>query len=194
MTLANGSLRCVAGALIVMGIGWTQAPAVHPVARPDADECAVWHRELSFAQSLENHDGKAFAAFIHPGAVFDAGTALPTRGREAVLKEWAPLIEGKELRVRWRPDVVNIGGDRNIAISRGPFTIEDTRAAAQAQFRVGTFSTIWVRRSAKEEWVVLFDGAGAAATPVKTREAAEEFMSHAAAGERPPHDPHQQLC
>jgi len=88
-------------------------------ARLDPDECAVWQRELSFAQSVDNHDVKAFAAHLHPGTVFAAATENPVRGADAVLKNWAALIEGRPLRLRWRPNIVNIGGNRNVAISRG---------------------------------------------------------------------------
>ena len=100
-------------------------------AKLDPDECAVWQRELSFAQSVDNHDAKAFAAHLHPGAVFAAGTENPIRGGDAVLKNWAGLIEGRPLRLRWRPNIVNIGGNRNVAISRGPYLLEDTRPDAK---------------------------------------------------------------
>ena len=134
---------------------------------------------LSFAQSVEKHDAKAFASHIHPGAVFSAATSAPIRGREAVVKNWAPLIEGKEVRLRWRPDVVNIGGDRNVAISRGPYVFEDSRADAKVKYRVGTFTSVWVRESASGDWLVLFDGGGPPGTEVKDAQAAEEFLSRA---------------
>jgi hypothetical protein len=144
------------------------------------DECAVWNRELSFAQSVEHHDAKAFTTHLSVGAVFSAGTPSPTRGRDNVLAEWAPLIEGKTLRLRWHPDIVNIGGDPNIAISRGPFMIEDLRPDAKVKYRVGNFMTIWTRKSPAAPWLVLFDGGEPPATPVDDLAAAEKFMSMAA--------------
>jgi ketosteroid isomerase-like protein len=147
----------------------------------DPDECAVWQRELAFAQSVENHDAKAFAAHLHPGAVFAAGTENPVRGADAVLKNWAALIEGKPLRLRWRPNIVNIGGNRNVAISSGPYMMEDTRPDAKPRYRVGTFTTVWGRESTGAAWLVLFDGGGAAATSVDDLAAAEKFMAQAPA-------------
>jgi ketosteroid isomerase-like protein len=157
---------------------FAQTPAA-PAAKMDADECAVWRRELSFAGTVENHDAKAFTSFILPGAVFDAGTANAVRGRDAVLKAWTSLIEGKEVRLRWHPDVVNIGGDRNIAISHGPFVIEDLRPGAKPKYRVGTFNTIWTRQPASGNWMVLFDGGGTPPTEVPDAKAAEDFLARA---------------
>jgi ketosteroid isomerase-like protein len=161
------------GALVMAAEVLAQAPA-----KLDADECAVWQRELTFAQSFEKHDAKAFAAHLHPGAVFSAGTNAPIRGRDAVIKDWAPLVEGKEIRLRWRPDVVNIGGDRGIAISRGPYVLEDIRPDAKVKFRVGQFTSIWVKQPSGE-WQVLFDGAGSPGPEVKDAEAAQEYLSRA---------------
>ena len=38
-----------------------------------ADACAVWERETGFAQTVVDHDAKAFAAYLHPGAVLIFG-------------------------------------------------------------------------------------------------------------------------
>src|SRR5260370_30742999 len=108
--MRRNSLLWLAGALMAALV----APAQGPPAKLDANECAVWRRELSFAQSVEKHDAKAFAAHLHPGAIFNAGTNSPARGSEAVKAARAPLIERKELIPRRHPDLVNIGGHLNI--------------------------------------------------------------------------------
>ncbi len=149
--------------------------------KPTSEECAVWNRELTFAQSVEHHDAKAFAAHLNPGAVFGAGTAKPTHGRDAVLKNWAAIIEGKTIHLRWHPNIVNIGGDPNIAISRGPYMIETTSDGAKATYQVGNFMTIWTRKSTSAPWLVLFDGGEPAAIPVDDLVAAEKFMAQAPA-------------
>ena len=143
------------------------------------DECAVWRRELSFAQSVERHDAKSFAAHLHAGAVFNAGTDSPVRGRDAVVKAWTAIIAGKELRLRWHPDVVNIGGDPGIAISRGPFVMEDRKQDGTARYRVGTFMSIWLKQAG--QWVVLFDGGGPPPMAVADAQAAEAFLGKARA-------------
>ena len=59
-----------------------------------ADECTVWRREQSFARSVESHDAGAFAAHLHAGTVFNAGSADADRGRDAVVRSWAGIVDG----------------------------------------------------------------------------------------------------
>lgn len=143
-----------------------------------AEDCAVWNRELSFAKSVDSHDKKAFAAHLHPGAVFNVASAAPIEGREAVVESWAAIIEGKELQLVWRPRFVSIGGDPNIAASRGPFYIHDPDPKAKAAYAVGTFSSVWVRANRHAPWMVLFDGGGAPPAPVAGE---AEALAHLAA-------------
>jgi ketosteroid isomerase-like protein len=124
-------------------------------ASPDATrqaECAVWQRELSFAQSVADHDPKAFAEHLHADAAFGVSRA-PTRGREAITREWAPLIEGKALKLRWYPAVVTLGGDGRTAYSSGPALYEDP---ATGEHRIGRFGSVW-QRGDDGTWRVLFD-------------------------------------
>jgi len=151
------------------------AAPLPPVAH-SAAECAVWQRELSFAKSVETHDPKAFAAHLHPGAVFNAGSRAPLRGGEAVAQAWAPIVEGKEFILRWRPGVVAIGGDPNIALSRGPSFSETPGADPKERYKVGFFQSVWVRDAAGE-WRVLFDRADGPPRVVAT---ADEGRAHLA--------------
>lgn len=108
-----------------------------------ADECAVWARERSFAATAETQDLAAFAAHVHPQAVFVA--AAVRRGRAAIVEDWrASISGGGPVRVRWHPEQVAIGGDPDIAISRGPAWYEDTRPEAAQRWRLGTFVSTWV--------------------------------------------------
>ncbi len=168
-------LLSLASTLFSIPLAQAQTPP-----KPTPNECQVWNRELTFAQSVDHHDPKAFAAHLNPGAIFSAGTATPTRGADAVLKNWTAIIEGKTIHLRWHPDIVNIGADPNIAISRGPYMIEDPSPTAKTKYSVGHFTTIWTRKSATAPWLVLFDG-GEPSTPVDNLQAAEKFMSQAAA-------------
>ncbi len=140
-------------------------------ASMSTDECAVWERERSFAHSVERHDAKAFAEHVHPQAAFIGG-AEATRGRDAVVREWTPIIEGKQVVLRWHPESVVIAGDPNIALSRGPYWIEDHDPKAAQPFRVGQFISTWVRGK-DGRWQVLFDGGGGSvAKPASAEEVA----------------------
>ena len=176
---AVGSLSC--GIALIPSLAGAQGSVAASGAAPpppvvhSAAECAVWRRELSFAKSVEAHDAKAFAAHLHPGAVFNAGSRSPLRGGETVAQAWAGIVEGKEFILRWRPGVVAIGGDPNIALSRGPSFSDNPGADPKERYKVGFFQSVWVRDPASGEWRVLFDRADGPPRIVAT---ADEGRAH----------------
>jgi ketosteroid isomerase-like protein len=147
-------------------------PASAKAPSMSAAECAVWDRELSFAHSVEAHDAVAFAAHLTAGAVFNAGTSAPTRGRAAVTGDWKEIIEGKTIVVRWHPAHVSIGGDPHIALSSGPAWIEDPDPATKQRYSISRFTSTWVKE-ADGQWRVLFDGAGAPPKPATAEDIAK---------------------
>ncbi|MDQ2926825.1 MAG: hypothetical protein M3R22_01470 [Pseudomonadota bacterium] len=158
------------------GVDATALPFATERLSASADECAVWRRERSFAQSVEAHDAAAWAAHLHAGAIFNAGTADADRGRDEVMKSWAGIVEGKSLVLRWRPGIVMIGGDPNVAVSRGPYILQTTKDRAAA-FTVGFYQTIWVRDASDAIWRVLFDGGASTPTKVADRAAADTWVA-----------------
>lgn len=130
-----------------------------PAAPMSARECAVWNRERSFADSVAHHDAKAFVEHLHADAVFIGGSPEPTRGSDAVLREWTPLIAGKEIALRWYPGAVHIAGNEKVALSHGPFWIEDLSPNAAQRFVTGSFISSWIE-GAEGKWYVLYDGGG----------------------------------
>ena len=145
----------------------------------NADECAVWQRELSFARSVERHDAGAFAAHLHAGSVFNAGTTDADRGRDVIVRNWAEIVDGKTIALRWRPGIVQIGGEPGVAVSRGPYILERSQNGAPA-FRVGMFQTVWVRDLRDGVWRVLFDGSATSSQPMDSRAAAERWVEEQA--------------
>lgn len=144
-----------------------------------AEECTVWKRELSFAKSVEAHDPRAFESFLHAGTVFNAGTADADKGRDSVVKGWAEIVDGKTVALRWRPGIVQIGGEPGIAVSRGTFILQRMQAGA-AVFRVGMFQSVWVRDARDSVWRVLFDGSATTSQPADDRAAADRWIEEQA--------------
>ncbi len=145
-----------------------------------SDECDVWNREAGFASSVSQHDAGAFAAFLHAGALFNAASDAPTRGAAAVAKNWAGIIEGKNIVLRWLPQYVSIGGDLNIAISRGPFSMENPNREGKegkGKFSIGYFTSVWAREAKGKPCLVLFDGGGAPPIPAENAEAAAKRLA-----------------
>lgn len=140
-----------------------------------ADECAVWRREQAFARSVEAHDAGAFAAFLHPGTVFQAGTADADRGSAAVAGAWKEIVDGTSIALRWRPGIVQIGGEPAIAVSRGPYILQRVQAGATV-YRVGMFQSVWVRDARDGAWRILFDGSATTGQNVDDRAAADRWV------------------
>lgn len=158
-------------ALAVLARPASAAPGA-PVALPElrADECAVWLRELSFAASVADHDPAAFAAHLHPQAAFGSSQPKPSRGRDAIAREWAGLIEGGTVRLEWYPTRTTIGGERDIAWSSGPALWERLVDGPQPKYSISHFRSVW-HRGDDGQWRVLFDD-GTAPKAVTEAEAA----------------------
>jgi ketosteroid isomerase-like protein len=168
---------CAAGAADAQ-VAAIDAKPLPPATRrvpASADECAVWRRELAFARSVESHDARAFASYLHAGTVFNAGTADADRGRDDVAKSWAEIVEGKTIALRWRPGIVQIGGEPGIAVSRGPYILQRMQAGAPV-YRVGMYQTVWVRDGRDGVWRVLFDGSATTGQAIDDRAAAERWV------------------
>jgi len=140
-----------------------------------ADECAVWRREQSFARSVERHDARAFAEHLHAGTIFDAGHAEADRGRDVVAAGWVPIVAGTTIALRWRPGIVQIGGEPGVAISRGPFILQRSQGGAEI-VRVGFYQTVWLRDARDGVWRVLYDGAASTPQTMADRAAAERWV------------------
>ncbi len=142
-------------ACLLLPVGVAAAPA--PTPQFTADECAVWQREQSFARSVAEHDAVAFATHVAENAAFGAGTLQPDRGRDAIVKRWAGLIEGKQVALRWYPTRVTMApGVDDVAWSSGPSLIEVLDPKAKHRYLIGAFHSVW-HKDADGAWRVLFD-------------------------------------
>ena len=156
---------------MVPGLFLSSFAAMAAVPSMTAEECTVWQREQSFARSLAAHDAVAFAQHVGENAAFGAGTPQPTRGREAIVKRWAGLIEGKRVALRWYPTrVTMVPGVADTAWSSGPSLIEVLDPNAKDRYLLGAFHSVW-HKDADGVWRVLFDD-GVEQRPVGAAEVA----------------------
>lgn len=154
----------------------TPADPAAATSAPVSDACAVWAREAGFAQSVADHDAAAFAGYLHPDAVFISGQRA-TRGADAIAADWAGLIAGKDIVLRWYPDSVDVGANGAVALSRGPYWMEDPSAPVGKRYRRGRFISTWLR-DADGQWHVVFDGgAGEATVPATADEIANLIVA-----------------
>jgi ketosteroid isomerase-like protein len=132
------------------------ALALPLAAAAQDDACAVWARETGFAQTVADHDAAAFASYLHPDAVFVGGNGA-TRGAGAIAAEWAGLVAGEPVALHWYPDAVDVGANGQVALSRGPYWIENPSAPPDKRYRRGRFISTWLH-DADGQWRVVFDG------------------------------------
>jgi ketosteroid isomerase-like protein len=135
--------------------------------------CEVFLREASFARSVDNHDADAFAAHLHPGAVFGVGTPAVLHGREAILAGWRGIVEGKPTTLRWRPQFAHLGSEPDLATSHGPYLLTRTDPDGTLVQASGRFFSVW-KRQPDGQWYVLFDG-GEPARPIEAAQASSLF-------------------
>lgn len=144
--------------MLLLASGLAHAGGDPPI---HAAECAVWARELSFADSVARHDAAAFAAHVDPDAVFDAGGARPVRGRAAVVSAWSDIVAGKGVALVWYPTrtTAGTGAAATVAWSTGPYLMIATDAKGEVHRTTGTFRSVW-RRDGHGRWRVLYDAGG----------------------------------
>lgn len=153
MTQIPASRAVAALSCLLLSLAAGSAAAIPPPTPYDTARCEVWARELSFARSVADHDTAAFAAHLHPSAVFGVSRPNPQRGDREILDAWAGLIAGRETRLWWYPDYVHAGGDAGVVSSSGPALYQDV---ASGQYRLGRFSSVW-QRGEDGTWRVVFD-------------------------------------
>jgi len=169
MRLSAASRLSAVVLMSASAIAAAQRPPKSEPARMSPAECEVWARELSFAQSVADHDAAAFASHIDSGAAFGASQPQPTRGREEIAKRWAGIVEGKRFKLSWYPTRTTIGSAGDVAWSSGPSLFEDLDPKATQRFRIGAFHSVW-HRGTDGVWRVLFDD-GVDPRPVTEAEA-----------------------
>jgi ketosteroid isomerase-like protein len=163
-------VRALFVSLVIAGCAAPPPLAPEPPAPAPPQTCAVWDRELGFAKSVADHDFGAFADHVHPAAVFVDGDGKFLRGRQAIVDGWRTIIEGTRVALRWHPTAVIADGAPGVAISRGPYLIEDLRSNANDRFRKGTFQSIWIR-DPDGVWRVFVDGGTPPPVPATPEEA-----------------------
>jgi ketosteroid isomerase-like protein len=168
-------------ALALTACATSTPPPAAPRAAAD-ERCAVWNREVEFAHSVRDHDAGKFTEHVQEGAVFVTGDSF-LRGRDAILKEWRPLLAGDRLHIGWYPTTVIVTGDSHVALSRGPFWLVVQNPDGSSKFLTGIFQSVWVK-DADGAWRVTIDGG--TAPPSEASEPDVQKLKAAAPSACPP--------
>lgn len=124
---------------------------------------AVRCREIAFSKSAETRDIAAFKSFIDEDARFVSNSVL--HGALAVAEAWSAFFAAGGPSIKWRPQIVQVLEDGELALTRGPYRVVSVNADGDTLERWGTFNSVW-RIGADGEWRVVFDaGSPAASAP-----------------------------
>lgn len=113
--------------------------------------------ETSFSRAAERKDKVAFMAMVDADARFIGGQV--SRGKAEIAEAWSFAFTVGGSDMRWRPAIVAVTSDGNLAISRGPYRSIRTDENGSSIESWGTFISTW-RRNANGEWRVVFDTSG----------------------------------
>jgi len=132
----------------------TTIAAVSAAADPAAD---VRCREIGFSKSVETLQPTRFASFIDPDARFVGGSVA--RGRETIVNNWHAFFVEDAPLIKWRPQFVEVLGSGDLALTRGPYRINDKDEHGNPREAWGTFNSVW-RLTQDGEWLIVFDAGG----------------------------------
>jgi len=104
--------------------------------------------ESAFAAAMENRDLDAFSSFLDDEVVFFTGS-VELRGKEAVVKAWAPFFKGEQAPFSWQPEAVSVLDSGALGLTSGPVLDPEGN-------RIGTFNSIW-RMNSEDVWKIVFD-------------------------------------
>lgn len=113
--------------------------------------------ETGFSRAAEARDREAFLGFVDPDARFLYAEIVA--GRDAIGAAWARALSSDGPLMRWRPAMVAVSADGQLAVSRGPYRATSVDADGRTVQRWGHFISTW-RRNAEGRWLVLFDTGG----------------------------------
>lgn len=117
-------------------------------------------REIGFSKSAEERNMAAFRSFIDADARFVSNSTL--RGVEAIAEAWSVFFTDDGPRIKWRPRIIEVLDDGELALSRGPYRVISTDAEGNTVESWGTFNSVW-RLHDDGQWRVVFDAGSPAA-------------------------------
>jgi ketosteroid isomerase-like protein len=117
-------------------------------------------REIGFSQAAEKQDMDAFRSFIDSDARFVSSSVL--RGVDDIATAWSVFFGPDSPSIKWRPQIIEVLEDGELALSRGPYRIQAKDADGNEVEEWGTFNSVW-RLQDDGHWRVVFDAGNPAA-------------------------------
>src|SRR4029077_15043005 len=101
--LAMRSIRTWIAAVVPLTVIAWAGVAAQRVADRKAAEAAIITADEAFCQATIDHNVDRFRSLVADEATFNGGTPGQTRGIEAIVKAWTPLLQGGRPTLTWKP-------------------------------------------------------------------------------------------
>jgi len=118
-------------------------------------------REIGFSKSAERQDLVAFRSFIDVDARF-VGSSV-SKGVASIAQAWSAFFTADGPAIKWRPKLVEVLDDGELALSRGPYRVLAKDADGNLVESWGTFNSVW-RLNEDGKWRVVFDAGSPASS------------------------------
>ncbi|HEY6100075.1 MAG TPA: DUF4440 domain-containing protein [Anaeromyxobacter sp.] len=125
------------------------------LAAAPSPQDAVRAADVALDRAVAAGDGAAFGALLEDCAAFAGGRQV-SRGRDAVLASWKPLLSPDGPRLRWAPVRAEVAESGDLAFTTGRWTLEARGEDGKPVHDAGEYVTVW-RRSGDGPWRVLLD-------------------------------------
>jgi ketosteroid isomerase-like protein len=138
-------------------LGLTVASLVDAQA-PDLPAAAAQmvKADADFAQAVAERNSEKFLSFIAEDATFGGGTPDQVRGRDAVMKEWAPFFEPNGPTLTWAPTKGEAIGAGDVGYTVGTSVFRSVGADGKVTVRPGQYVTVW-KKQPNGSWQAIFD-------------------------------------
>jgi uncharacterized protein (TIGR02246 family) len=137
---------------------WLLAPSPAAAQGPDlrAAEAAIVQADREFNRAVADGSRERFAALIIGTAVFNGGTADEVRGRDAIVKSWAPFFEATGPKLTWEPTTAHVLVGADVGVTIGSWVRKTPGTDGRVVERRGQYMTTWLKQP-DGRWLVSSD-------------------------------------
>ena len=133
--------------------------AAQRASERQAAEAAIITADKAFCQATIDHDVARFRSLVADEATFAGGTPGQTRGLDAIVKSWTPLLQAGGPTLTWKPTHAEVLAGGDVGYTVGTWERRAKGADGQMGIAHGQYITVWKKQS-DGRWKAVFDTGG----------------------------------
>jgi ketosteroid isomerase-like protein len=141
--------------LLVAGADGIQAAGIWNEAAGVGEAEALLEADRAFARATAEKGVEGFASFLAKDVWFLSDGSPFTKGKQAAVMSWAPLLNNPESSITWEPVKADASGELGYTV--GQYEIRGKTSEGKAFVERGKYITIW-KKQPNGEWKVVIDG------------------------------------